>query len=74
MYLRLAGGAPPDHALGRVTHADLRPTIEAIFGLDPTGCPACGRPLAAVLAWARLPEAGRLAGAMNGRLEPALSP
>ncbi len=70
MYLRLAGGAPPDHALGRITHADLRPTVEALFGLDPVRCPTCGRPLAAVLAWARLPDARRVAGAPGGAHAP----
>ncbi len=39
-----------------VSHVDLRPTIEAIFGLSPTRCAGCGHPIAEVVAAATHPE------------------
>lgn len=40
-----------------VTHLDLRPTVEAIFGLAPVACPGCGHPIAEVVEAARAPGA-----------------
>jgi hypothetical protein len=39
-----------------VTHLDLRPTIEAIFGLAPAACAGCGRPIAEVVEAATAPS------------------
>jgi hypothetical protein len=55
---------PPGHRSGlavrtrAVTHLDLRPTIEAIFGLSPTSCAGCGRVIPEVVEAATAPGAG----------------
>ena len=43
---RVLGGPSPQ---GRHTHADIRPTIEVLFGLPPSACERCGQPLAEVV-------------------------
>lgn len=42
----VTGGPWPE---GRHSHADIRPTLEVLFGLPPSTCARCGRPLVEVV-------------------------